>query len=131
MRRNGFLTCLSLIVLGTVAGCHKPEAVTYDPQAAGAYPDPYAPEPYLGPAREYDSYADEAGTTPEEAAYDKADFSIEPAVRYHTVAKKDTLFKLARTYYNDAAKWKDIYSANRSTISDPNKIYVGQQLVIP
>lgn len=52
-------------------------------------------------------------------------------VRFHTVARHDTLFGLARTYYADAGRWKDIYAANRDQISDPDKIRVGQRLVIP
>ncbi len=51
--------------------------------------------------------------------------------RTHKVSKGDTLFGLARTYYNDASRWKDIYAANRDTLSDPNKLRVGQDLVIP
>ncbi len=50
--------------------------------------------------------------------------------RYHTVTKSDTLYKLARTYYHDAARWKDIYKANPE-ISDPNRIFVGQKILIP
>jgi len=53
------------------------------------------------------------------------------AVRYHTVAKKETLYAIARSYYGDQRRWKDIYEANRSEISDPNKIRIGQRLVIP
>lgn len=51
--------------------------------------------------------------------------------RYHTVARHDTLFALARTYYGDPGRWKDIYEANRSAIGNPNQIRVGQRLVIP
>ena len=51
--------------------------------------------------------------------------------RNHTVVRHDTLYQLARTYYNDHRRWKDIYEANRSVVSDPNKIRVGQRLVIP
>lgn len=51
--------------------------------------------------------------------------------RYHVVAKKDTLYSLARQYYGDAKKWREIYEANRSEIGDPNRIKVGQRLLIP
>jgi len=52
--------------------------------------------------------------------------------RYHTVARKETLFALARQYYGDQSKWRTIYDANRAAIGeDPNKIRVGQQLIIP
>lgn len=51
--------------------------------------------------------------------------------RMHVVAKGDTLFGLARQYYGDQRRWRDIYEANRSTLADPNQIRVGQRLVIP
>ena len=51
--------------------------------------------------------------------------------RHHTVAKSDTLYRLARMYYGDQRRWKDIYEANRAEISDPNMIRVGQRLLIP
>lgn len=51
--------------------------------------------------------------------------------RYHTVQRHETLYSLARTYYGNASRWRDIYEANRSQVSDPNKIKVGQKLVIP
>jgi nucleoid-associated protein YgaU len=51
----------------------------------------------------------------------------------HTVQRKETLFSIARMHYNgDASKWRTIYDANRAEIGDdPNKIRVGQRLVIP
>ncbi|MCB9865272.1 MAG: LysM peptidoglycan-binding domain-containing protein [Phycisphaerales bacterium] len=49
----------------------------------------------------------------------------------HVVAKGDTLYSIARAYYNDQAKWRTIYDANRSAIPDPNKLSVGQELIIP
>ncbi len=53
-------------------------------------------------------------------------------VRYHTVAAKETLYGLARVYYHDQSRWRDIFAANRAVIgSDPNTIFVGQRLVIP
>lgn len=51
--------------------------------------------------------------------------------RYHTVVRKDTLYGLARAYYGDQSRWKDIFTANRSTIEDPDKIWVGARLIIP
>jgi len=51
--------------------------------------------------------------------------------RMHVVAKGDTLYSLARSYYNDQSRWKDIFNANRTTVTDPNKIRIGQRLVIP
>lgn len=49
----------------------------------------------------------------------------------HTVTAGDNLSKIAEQYLGDSSKWKEIYEANKETISDPNLIYVGQELIIP
>jgi len=51
--------------------------------------------------------------------------------RTYTVQKGDTLYGLARKFYNDQARWKDIWEANRTRLSDPNKLSVGTKLIIP
>ncbi len=51
--------------------------------------------------------------------------------RMHSVQRKDTLYSLARMYYNDHRQWKKIYEANRDRIANPNMIKVGMNLVIP
>ena len=53
------------------------------------------------------------------------------APRFHMVTKNDTLYGIARMYYNDEKRWRDVWDANRSTLTDPNKIYVGQRLAVP
>lgn len=49
----------------------------------------------------------------------------------HVVEKGDNLSKLAQEYLGSRLKWREIYEANKDKISDPNTIYVGQELVIP
>ncbi|HWA25622.1 MAG TPA: LysM peptidoglycan-binding domain-containing protein [Lacunisphaera sp.] len=52
--------------------------------------------------------------------------------RKHTVRPGDTLFKLAQQYYNNRAKWRDIYQANRGVIpSESAPLKVGMELKIP
>lgn len=53
------------------------------------------------------------------------------AGRTHLVQRGDTLFALARRYYGNASRWRDIYTSNRDQISDPNRVPVGTRLVIP
>jgi nucleoid-associated protein YgaU len=53
------------------------------------------------------------------------------AARTHTVAKGESLSKIAKEVYGDAGKWRQIYEANRDKIKDPNLIYPGQVLAIP
>ena len=49
----------------------------------------------------------------------------------HTVAKGDSLSKIAKHYYDDMMKYKAIFDANRDQLSDPDEIEVGQVLTIP
>ena len=35
------------------------------------------------------------------------------------------------TKADDQGRWKDIYEANRGVISNPDRIFIGQELVIP
>ena len=51
--------------------------------------------------------------------------------RSYTVKGGDTLSKIAKEHYGDPSQWRKIFEANRGTISDPDKIQVGQQLTIP
>ncbi len=130
----------SLSILVIVAGCagkKKTDAQTYQPRF-----DSYSvaerdrPEQGFQPAS--DLYPTYGPATPTESSYDAVSGEggiSEPATsaepRYHVVQKKDTLYGLARTYYGDASRWKDIYNANRSVIGNPNMIMVGQRLELP
>jgi nucleoid-associated protein YgaU len=49
----------------------------------------------------------------------------------YTVKPGDTLSKISRDMYGDANEYMRIFYANRDQLRDPNKIQVGQQLVIP
>jgi nucleoid-associated protein YgaU len=54
-----------------------------------------------------------------------------PEATYYTVQRGDTLSKIAREHYHDAAKYPMIFEANRPMLKDPDKIYPGQKLRIP
>jgi len=116
MRRNAVTLLASLFVVSMLTGCSlfggkKKDAMAdvYDPMSETAAPVDNYPAYPSG-----DIYS--GGTS---------------GSRYHTVQKKETLYSLARQYYNDQSRWKDIYEANRAEIGDPNRIRVGQRLVIP
>ncbi len=55
----------------------------------------------------------------------------EPAARFHTVAKGDTLSAIAKTYYGNANRYPAIFEANKPMLTHPDKIYPGQVLRIP
>jgi nucleoid-associated protein YgaU len=52
-------------------------------------------------------------------------------VRSYIVRAGDTLSKIAKDQYGDSSQYMKIFDANRDKLSDPNKIQVGQTLVIP
>jgi 3D (Asp-Asp-Asp) domain-containing protein len=43
----------------------------------------------------------------------------------HTVVRGDTLSGIAKQYYGDASKWREIFETNKDTIEDPNFLRVG------
>jgi nucleoid-associated protein YgaU len=82
-----------------------------------------------------------ASTAP--AAAKKADFgnvesgaeSTAPApagsMQSYTVVKGDTLSKIAKQFYGNANRWREIFEANRDQISNPDLIQPGQVFKIP
>ena len=59
------------------------------------------------------------------------DASEQDAVRRHTVAEGDTLFLLAKHYYDDVNRFVDIFEANRDQLQSPEQLTPGTELIIP
>jgi nucleoid-associated protein YgaU len=53
------------------------------------------------------------------------------AERTYTVKSGDTLSRIAKEMLGDSNAYMDIFNANRSQLSDPDKIQPGQVLKIP
>ena len=51
--------------------------------------------------------------------------------RTYTVAAGDSLSKIAKSFYGNAGQYMKIFDANKDKLTDPDKIKVGQELVIP
>lgn len=49
----------------------------------------------------------------------------------YTVKSGDTLSKVSKQFYGDANEYMRIFYANRDQLKDPDRIQVGQQLVVP
>jgi nucleoid-associated protein YgaU len=49
----------------------------------------------------------------------------------YEVKSGDNLSKISKQFYGDANEYMRIFYANRDTLNDPDKIQVGQKLVIP
>ncbi|GIW72259.1 MAG: hypothetical protein KatS3mg102_1801 [Planctomycetota bacterium] len=78
-----------------------------------------APAPVAASAEASKPAAAPRGTTPA------------PSPRTHTVQKGETLQKISQQYYGTTRRWMQIYEANRTTLSHPDRITVGMKLVIP
>ncbi len=63
----------------------------------------------------------------------KANISVADDTVYarHTVAKGETLGKIAKHYFGDAMKYKEIFAANTDVLKNPDVIHPDQELVIP
>jgi nucleoid-associated protein YgaU len=53
------------------------------------------------------------------------------AAKFYTVAKGDSLSKIAKEFYGDYKQYPTIFEANRPMLEHPDKIYPGQVLRIP
>ncbi|MEZ4856164.1 MAG: LysM peptidoglycan-binding domain-containing protein [Gelidibacter sp.] len=49
----------------------------------------------------------------------------------HIVKPGETLGKIAKHYYGDAMKYKQIFSANTDVLKNPDLIHPNQELIIP
>lgn len=49
----------------------------------------------------------------------------------HTVQQGETLGKIAKKYYGNAAKYTAIFEANKNILKNPDSIFPDQELVIP
>lgn len=57
--------------------------------------------------------------------------SDESVYHRHTVKSGESLSKIAKHYFEDPMKYKEIFAANTHILKDPNLIHPGQELVIP
>ncbi|MDC0571433.1 LysM peptidoglycan-binding domain-containing protein [Flavobacteriaceae bacterium] len=57
--------------------------------------------------------------------------SDESVYHRHTVKSGETLGKIAKHYYGDPMKYKQIFQANTNILKNPDLIHPNQELVIP
>jgi nucleoid-associated protein YgaU len=53
------------------------------------------------------------------------------AARTYTVQPGDSLSKISKHFYGDANMYMKIFDANKDKLSDPDKVKVGAELLIP
>ncbi|TMU56036.1 LysM peptidoglycan-binding domain-containing protein [Flagellimonas algicola] len=63
----------------------------------------------------------------------KANITVgdESVYHRHTVKSGESLSKIAKHYYGDAMKYKQIFEANTNILKNPDLIHPDQELVIP
>ena len=54
-----------------------------------------------------------------------------PGSRTYTVRPGDTLSSIAQRFYGKSADWPWLWHVNKSTVPNPNNIYVGEKLKVP
>jgi nucleoid-associated protein YgaU len=54
-----------------------------------------------------------------------------PAIKMYTIQDGDTLWDLAYQTYGDGTLYTKIFNVNTNILTDPDTIFVGQQIVIP
>jgi len=131
--RHGTIAVLAAALLVGALGCkQEPEnkRISVEQEA------PFRTEAEIVP----DEPTTEKGTVQDEIAVDdtgadggtidaNAAASEKPGPRKHVIVKGDTLYSLAKRYLGHGRRWKEIQAANPGL--DPNKLRVGQEIVIP
>ena len=100
------------ITILTEAGAETPEQSAEETPA-----QPEAPEQ---PAEE--TPAEEAPAQPQQPAAE---------AQTYTVQSGDCLWNIAARELGSGQRWSEIYDLNRDILSDPNRIQIGQELVLP
>ncbi|WP_188754699.1 transglycosylase family protein [Microbacterium album] len=104
------------------SGAAQPSAPAPAPQSA-----PAAPAPATGGAA---PQASAQAPAPAPAAPTYALPDVEPSDETYTVETGDTLFEIAEQVGVETG-WLGIFAVNQDTISNPDHIEVGQELVLP
>ncbi|MCM8823465.1 MAG: OmpA family protein [Candidatus Omnitrophica bacterium] len=86
---------------------------------------PYRGEPPIPEAREIE----EGKFIVEEEK--KIEGEIKVSTKEYTVQKGDSLSKIAKEQLGAAHRWRYLYELNKDRIKDPNKLRVGQKIIIP
>ncbi len=78
----------------------------------------------------WDSIKAAGGESPSDIV---ADIAVADTSVYHrhTVESGETLGKIAKQYFKDPMKYKQIFEANTDILKNPDLIHPGQELIIP
>jgi LysM repeat protein len=119
----------AVVVVGTLATTapHIGGAVTASPAATA----PHVVRAHLDAAAlpATQAHATQAAAT--EAASARAARTQAAVGGKYTVQSGNTLSGITQRFYGKDANWRSLYAANEAAISNPNMIYVGEELRLP
>ena len=105
-------------ILDTLAAAPGISTVQDNMAVAAPAPEPAAEEPPAAPE-------------PEAASEEAPEVAEEGATRTYTVQSGDTLWKISQELYGNGSKYMKIFEANTDLLENPDRIFPGQELVIP
>jgi len=62
---------------------------------------------------------------------EKVESAVRVSTREYVIKKNDSLWKIAEREMGNGNRWKYLYELNKDRINNPNKLKVGQTIVIP
>lgn len=86
---------------------------------------------FSGVSAKVDSTAEQVPKADFSGVSASVDSTAEVVGGTYTVAKGDSLSRIAKEQLGDANAWKGIFDANRDILDDPDKIQPGQVLKLP
>ena len=105
-------------ILDALAAAPGISTVQDNMTVAAPAPEPAAEEPPATPE-------------PEVASEEAPEIAEEGATKTYTVQSGDTLWKIAQEMYGNGSKYMKIFEANTDLLENPDRIFPGQELVIP
>ena len=121
----------AVVVVGTLATTAAPH-IGGVAAAAPAATAPHMIHAHLDDAVRGTGAAGAEGASTEAASARAAGaHHAEAARRSYAVQTGDTLSGITQRFYGKDANWRSLYAANESRISNPNLIYVGEELRLP
>jgi len=129
------ITVLIAVLVATTAfvGCENKDTVGEPPIQIGMAPGEFETYEEQTPTDPTTTTSEEAVTSGDtETATTAADDTTTTIIpRMYTIGKGDTLFALARRFYSDQRKWRDIWNANRDKIPNKDLLPIGTEIILP
>jgi nucleoid-associated protein YgaU len=131
--RSGFTVAAAVVISMGLLGCagkksNKEATILPPPAPLHSEPLPASLASAPTPVQQAPAPAPAPAAAP--AYVEQPEYTAPRATgRTYRIKPGDTLMKIARQEYNDASAWRRIADAN--SITNPDRILVGQEIVLP